>query len=154
MRHYVFENIRRQGVLKNPSHVALSSISLEKTKYKHHAERAINRIKFFRTLNGTIPVTTTQHVDEMILTCAAVCNLKSKLENQRQGFAEVTGTFHYKFGDWKSPKDGILSWLIKKKKNSKSKSFVKKLISCQFYMFIPLENIRKPKPLVFYFQRV
>ena len=98
----------------------LSSISLEKTKYKHHAERAINRIKFFRTLKGTIPVTTTQHVDEMILTCAAVCNLKSKLENQRQGFAEVTGTFHYKFGDWKSPKDGILSWLIKKKKIPKA----------------------------------
>ena len=44
-----------------------------------HVERAINRIKFFRILKGTIPVTMIQHVDDIILTCAALCNLKPKL---------------------------------------------------------------------------
>ena len=44
-----------------------------------HVERAINRIKFFRILKGTIPVTMIQHVDDIILTCAVLCNLKPKL---------------------------------------------------------------------------
>ena len=44
-----------------------------------HVERAINRIKFSRILKGTIPVTMIHHVDDIILTCAALCNLKPKL---------------------------------------------------------------------------
>ena len=44
-----------------------------------HVERAINRIKFFRILKRTIPVTMIQHVDVLILTCAALWNLKPKL---------------------------------------------------------------------------
>ena len=44
-----------------------------------HVERAINRIKFFRMLKGTTPVTMIQHVDGIILTCAALCSLKPKL---------------------------------------------------------------------------
>ena len=44
-----------------------------------HVERAINRIKFFRILKGTILVTMIQHVDNIMLTCAALCNLKPKL---------------------------------------------------------------------------
>ena len=42
-------------------------------------KEAINRIRFFRILKGTIPVTMMQHVDDITLTCAALCNLKSKL---------------------------------------------------------------------------
>ena len=36
-----------------------------------NVERAINRIKFFRILKGTIPVTMIEHVDDIILICAA-----------------------------------------------------------------------------------
>ena len=44
-----------------------------------HVERATNQIKFFRTLEGTVPVTIIQHVDDIISTCDALCNLKAKL---------------------------------------------------------------------------
>ena len=57
-----------------------------------HVERALNRIKFFRILRGSIPVTMTQRVDDIILnviilTCAALCNLKLKLiKNKEKDF--------------------------------------------------------------------
>ena len=44
-----------------------------------HVERVINRIKFFKIFKGTIPVTMIQRIDDIILTCAALCNLKPKL---------------------------------------------------------------------------
>ena len=44
-----------------------------------HVERAINSITFFRILKRSIPVTMIQHVDVLILTGAALWNLKSKL---------------------------------------------------------------------------
>ena len=44
-----------------------------------HVGRTINRLKFFRISKGTIPVTIMQHVDDIILTCAALSNLKPKL---------------------------------------------------------------------------
>ena len=44
-----------------------------------HVKRATNRIKIFRILKGTIPMTMMQHVGDIILTCAALCNLKPKL---------------------------------------------------------------------------
>ena len=44
-----------------------------------HVERATNQIKFFRILEGTVPVTIIQHVDDIISTCDALCNLKAKL---------------------------------------------------------------------------
>ena len=45
-----------------------------------HVERAINRRNFFRILKkGTSLVTIMQHVDDIILTCAALSNLKPKL---------------------------------------------------------------------------
>ena len=47
--------------------------------YYFHVEIAINPTKFFRIIKGTIPVTMIQHADDIILTCAALCNLKPKL---------------------------------------------------------------------------
>ena len=74
-------------------------------------------------------------------------------KNQRKGFTEVTGSFQYKFPDYKSPQDDLLSWLISKKKKKIPKANVFFQNSCQssiqFSMSIPFENIRKPKPLVF-----
>ena len=42
-------------------------------------ERAINRIKFFRILERVIPVTMLHHIDDIVVTCAALSNLKPKL---------------------------------------------------------------------------
>ena len=44
-----------------------------------HVERAINRIKKYRILKGTLPITMMQHVDEIILVCAGLCNIKNVL---------------------------------------------------------------------------
>lgn len=44
-----------------------------------HVERAINRIKTFRILKTTLPLTMTSHIDDIILTCAGLCNLKPQL---------------------------------------------------------------------------
>ena len=59
-------------------------------------------------------------------------------KNQRKGFAEVTGNFHYKFADKKSPQDGNLSWLIKKKKKvPKAKFFFKTYFKPIFHLYLP-----------------
>ena len=44
-----------------------------------HVERAINRVKTFRILKSTLPITMFAHIDDIILTCAALCNLKPQL---------------------------------------------------------------------------
>ena len=44
-----------------------------------HVERAINRIKNYRTLKGTLPITMMQHVDEIFLVCIALCSIKNVL---------------------------------------------------------------------------
>ena len=48
----------------------------ETTNLRIHVERAINRIKNYRILKGTLPITMMQHVDEIVLVCAALCNIK------------------------------------------------------------------------------
>ena len=61
----------------------MTKSEVKKTKevanWRIHVERAINRIKFFMILKGTIPFTMIQNVDNIILTCTALCNLKPKL---------------------------------------------------------------------------
>ena len=56
---------------------------MQKTKdianLRIHVKRAINRIKFFRILKGVIPITMLHHIDDIIVTCAALSNLKPKL---------------------------------------------------------------------------
>ena len=51
----------------------------ETTNLRIHVERAINRIKNYRILKGTLPITMMQHVDEIVLACAAFCNIKNVL---------------------------------------------------------------------------
>ncbi|XP_065067713.1 uncharacterized protein LOC135693229 [Rhopilema esculentum] len=46
-----------------------------------HVERAINRMKTFRILRSNLPITMLQHADDIIFTCAALCNLKRPLIN-------------------------------------------------------------------------
>lgn len=61
----------------------LTSLEVKKTKeianLRIHVERAINRIKTYRILKGTLPITMIQYIDDIVLTCAALCNLKSEL---------------------------------------------------------------------------
>ena len=52
---------------------------MEVANLRVHVNKAINRITFFRILKGTTPVTMLQHADDIILTCAALCNLKPKI---------------------------------------------------------------------------
>ena len=42
-------------------------------------ERAINRMKNYRILKGTLLITMMQHVDEIVLVSAALCNIKNVL---------------------------------------------------------------------------
>ena len=44
-----------------------------------HIERAINRIKFYRILKNVLPITMLHHMDDIVKTCAALCNLKPLL---------------------------------------------------------------------------
>ena len=51
-------------------------------------QRAITRITFFRILKETIPVVLIQHIHYIILTCAALCNLKPKLIKAKEKDSE------------------------------------------------------------------
>ena len=51
----------------------------ETANLRIHVERAINRIKNDRILNGTLPITMMQHVDEIVFACAALYNIKNVL---------------------------------------------------------------------------
>ena len=44
-----------------------------------HVERARNWINNYRILKGTLPITMMQNVDEIVLVCAALCNIKNVL---------------------------------------------------------------------------
>lgn len=44
-----------------------------------HVERSIRRIKTYRILQTPLPITMLHHVDDIVRTCAAFCNLKSML---------------------------------------------------------------------------
>ena len=49
-----------------------------------HVETAINRINFFRILKETMVVTMIQHVDDLVLTCAGLYNLKPKFIKSKE----------------------------------------------------------------------
>ena len=44
-----------------------------------HVERAINRIKTFRILKSVMPISMVQHADDIVRSCAALCNIKPVL---------------------------------------------------------------------------
>ena len=57
------------------------------------------------SIRKNLSVTMIQHLDDIILTCAALCNLKPKTyKNQRKEFTEITRNFHYKLPDKKFQK--------------------------------------------------
>ena len=58
-----------------------------------HVERAINRIKNYRILKGTLPITMMQHVDEIVLVCAALCNIKNVLIQTKKKLNSQWGIF-------------------------------------------------------------
>ena len=44
-----------------------------------HVERSVKLIKTYRILKYIFPITMLQHADHIVRTCAALCNLKSRL---------------------------------------------------------------------------
>lgn len=66
----------------------MTSAECRKTKdvanLRIHVERAINRIKFYRILKGTLPITMLRHADDIVLSCAALCNLKPVLIKKKK----------------------------------------------------------------------
>ena len=44
-----------------------------------HVERTINRIKTFRILKSILSITILHNIDDIVKTCAALCNLKPLL---------------------------------------------------------------------------
>ena len=57
----------------------------ETTNLRIHVERAINRIKNYRILKGTLPITMMQHID-VVLVCTALCNLKNVLIQTKKDY--------------------------------------------------------------------
>ena len=49
-----------------------------------HVERANNCIKSFRILKNTLPVSLLQRIDDVLWTCTALCNLKSKFISSKK----------------------------------------------------------------------
>lgn len=44
-----------------------------------HVERAINRLKTYRIVKSVFPISMLHHADDIVLSCAALCNLKNLL---------------------------------------------------------------------------
>ena len=44
-----------------------------------HVERAIRRLKVFKILSGTVPVSSLKNFDDILIVCAALVNLQSDL---------------------------------------------------------------------------
>ena len=61
----------------------MSSADVKVTKHvanlRIHVERAINRIKWFRILKHTLPLSLVPCIDDIICVCAALCNLRLPL---------------------------------------------------------------------------
>ena len=48
-----------------------------------HIERAIQRLKVFRILSGTVPVSSLKKFDEILIVCAALVNLRPLLIREK-----------------------------------------------------------------------
>ena len=61
----------------------MTTSECQKTKHianlRIHVERAINRLKTFRILKSTLSLTMLPHVDDIVHSCASLCNLKPVL---------------------------------------------------------------------------
>lgn len=61
----------------------MTDAEVQKTKkianLRIHVERAINRVKTFRILKSPLPITMIHHCDDIVRTCAGLCNLKPLL---------------------------------------------------------------------------
>ena len=73
----------KEELLLKEKLLQMTSAEVKKTKdeanLRIHVERAVNCIKSFRILENTLPVSLLQHIDDILWTCAALCNLKPKL---------------------------------------------------------------------------
>ncbi|CAG2187310.1 unnamed protein product [Mytilus edulis] len=54
-----------------------------------HVERAIRRLKVFKILSSTVPVSSLKNFDDILLVCSALVNLRSDLIREPDEFAEI-----------------------------------------------------------------
>jgi len=54
-----------------------------------HIEPVINRIKSYRILKSTLLITMSPHIDDIILTCAALCNIKPQLISTKKKLKSI-----------------------------------------------------------------
>ena len=84
--------VRPGARLKSP----MTSRECTKTKrvanLRIHVERAINRIKSYCILKNTLPITVLHHCDDILRTCAALCNLLSPLVKWTNNNSNVVTT--------------------------------------------------------------
>ena len=79
MLHYCTLTVPPGARLKSQMTTDECEVTKEVANLRIHIERAINRIKTFRILKSVMPVTMLHHADDIVRTCAALCNLKSLL---------------------------------------------------------------------------
>ena len=76
----------------------MTSVECKKTSkvanLRIHVERAINRIKTYRILKSTLPITMSAHIDDIIRTCAALCNIKPQLISTKKKVKKYLKVFH------------------------------------------------------------
>ena len=61
------------------SQITSAEVKNPKKWLTFYVERSINRIKSFKILKNTLPVSLLRHIDNILWTCTAFCNLKPKL---------------------------------------------------------------------------
>ena len=63
--------------------VCYSALAVKRARqiasHRIHVERAIGRLKNFKILQGTIPLTSASLADEIVTVCASLCNLMKPL---------------------------------------------------------------------------
>ena len=79
LNYYCTLSIPPGARLKDQMTAAECKKTKEIANLRIHVERAINRIKTYRILKNVMPMTLLPLIDDIVLTCAALCNLKPPL---------------------------------------------------------------------------
>ena len=79
LHHYCSLSIPPGARVKSQMTAAECKKTKEVANLGIHVERAINRMKTFRILKNTFPLTMLPHADDIIRTCAALCNIQPPL---------------------------------------------------------------------------
>ena len=79
LHHYCTLSIPPGARVKSQMTAKECKKTKEVANLRIHVERAINRLKYFRILKNTFPITMLPFADDIIRTCAAICNIQPPL---------------------------------------------------------------------------